>query len=87
MLAAPPSHREVVERLTNVEDDVEFLNKRIDKIQGRQTGGVRSKVAEEFPPGLSPGQLAWLQSLDPISRKIHIERMKGGNGGVLRRPG
>jgi hypothetical protein len=43
------------------------------------TGGLRSSnhgaPGPEIPASVTGGQRAWLETLDPISRKIHLQRI------------
>jgi hypothetical protein len=45
-----PRAREILERLETVEDDVVFLRKRINKLQGHITGGMRNGEAPVETP-------------------------------------
>lgn len=73
-----------------LEGDVEFLALELKKVRGRVTGGVRHAEAEKsgdgIPSHIVGAQRAWLERLDPISRKIQLQRL-GGTDVVLRGQG
>lgn len=81
LFAAPPSLKEVSQRLEDVEGDVAFLAQQLRKLRGRLTGSIRheeapSEAAEalEAPPlpvGVSPA--VWSR-LDPAARERLLAR-------------
>jgi tetrahydromethanopterin S-methyltransferase subunit G len=82
-----PAIRELRERLSNVEADLEWLALEVKRVRGRVTGGIRTGVAGDgaakngaeppVPTHLPAAQRAWLERLDPISRKIQLQRLAG----------
>jgi hypothetical protein len=87
-----PAIRDLRERVYTLEGDVEFLAADLKKLRGKVTGGVRhaqdapGSTNGEIPAQIQGAQRAWLERLDPISRKIHLQRLAGSDG-VLRRSG
>jgi hypothetical protein len=75
-----PAIREVRERLSNVEADLEWLALELKRLRGRVTGGIRHQGGTtngDIPAHIQGGQRAWLERLDPVSRKIHLHRLAG----------
>lgn len=79
-----PAIRDLRERVSGLEADLEWLAFDLKRIRGRVTGGLRSKDAPErtngdpaIPQHLPDAQRAWLAGLDPVSRKIHLQRLAG----------
>jgi len=80
-----PAIRDLRERVLLLESDLEFLALELKKLRGRVTGGIRGTQAPlgrtngdpAIPEHLPAAQRAWLEHLDPISRKIHLQRLAG----------
>jgi hypothetical protein len=78
-----PAIRELKERVYTLEGDVDFLAADLKKLRGRVTGGVRhaqdapGSTNGEIPAQIQGAQRAWLERLDPISRRIHLQRLAG----------
>jgi hypothetical protein len=75
--------RRLQEAVYTLEGDVEYLALELKKLRGRVTGGVRhaqdppGSTNGDIPASIQGGQRAWLERLDPISRKIHLQRLAG----------
>jgi len=80
-----PAIRRLQEAVYTIEGDVEFLALELKKLRGRVTGGIRgtqdapgrTNGDPAIPEHLPAAQRAWLERLDPISRKIHLQRLAG----------
>lgn len=74
-----PAIRDLRERVSNLEADLDYLAADVKKVRGRVTGGVRNAKLQpadaDIPERITGAQRAWLESLDPISRKIHLQRI------------
>jgi hypothetical protein len=77
LFVVAPAVRDLRERVSILEADLEYVAFELKKLRGRLTGGIRT--SQDAPGSTNGGppasQLAWLKTLDPVSRKIWEQRL------------